>query len=163
MRRPLNQLKESAMKRSFICLGTVLCLLFMKVPVTWAESPKPWVIYIKQDACHACAVFEHEVLSQRPFKAALNDDLHLVTVNIDTQDRLTLPGGDSVAVEDFLARTQIVGSPALIFFNANDEPVLVRQGSSHSSVSLALAARYVQERAYETMPFGLWVKAQPLW
>ncbi|MCG5501343.1 thioredoxin fold domain-containing protein [Ectothiorhodospira lacustris] len=148
------------MKRSFICWIAVIYLVLMSLPGAWAGSSKPWVIYVKQDTCHACAMFEHGALSQSPFKAILDDSLTLVTVNIDTQDRLTLPGGDSVAVGDFLTRMQIHGSPALVFFNTEQEPILVRQGSGQSSEGLALAARYVLDAAYEEAPFAVWLEGR---
>ena len=124
-----------------------------------AAEPRPWLVYLKLADCPQCEHFERQVLSHAEVQKRLADEFQLVT-HQSGQSRVSLPDGRQVEEQTFLQTLRIYGAPALVYFNAGGEVVLVRQGEQNRQTFLQ-ALDYVVAAAYEDLPFAQWQRLQP--
>lgn len=114
------------------------------------------IVYIKQADCIYCNELD------KTLQSSLISEKLFGRFSIESYDRSTdasirLSGQQELTLSELVSEFRIVGTPALIFMNAEQEPVLVRQGQQQAD-DLIAAMDYVESHGYENMPFSVWLR-----
>jgi len=114
------------------------------------------ILYIKQVDC----VYRDELdktLQSSLISEKLFGRFSIESYDLSTDASIELPGLGELTLSELVSEFRVVGTPALIFMNAEQEPVLVRQGRQQEG-DLIAAMDYVESNEYENMPFSVWLR-----
>ncbi len=114
------------------------------------------ILYIKQADCVYCDELD-KTLQSSLISEKLLGRFSIETYDLSTDASIELPGLRQLTLSELVSEFRVVGTPALIFMNAEQEPVLVRQGRQQES-DLIAAMDYVESHGYENMPFSVWLR-----
>ncbi len=114
------------------------------------------ILYIKQADCVYCDELD-KTLQSSLISEKLLGRFSIETYDLSTDASIELPGLRQLTLSELVSEFRVVGTPALIFMNAEQEPVLVRQGRQQEG-DLIAAMDYVESHGYENMPFSVWLR-----
>lgn len=114
------------------------------------------ILYIKQVDCVYCDELD-KTLQSSLISEKLFGRFSIESYDLSTDASIELPGLRELTLSELVSEFRVVGTPALIFMNAEQEPVLVRQGRQQED-DLIAAMDYVESNEYENMPFSVWLR-----
>ncbi|MET4163757.1 thioredoxin-related protein [Marinobacterium sp. MBR-111] len=114
------------------------------------------ILYIKQADCVYCNELD-KTLQSSLISEKLFGRFSIESYDLSTDASIRLSGQQELTLSELVSEFRIVGTPALIFMNAEQEPVLVRQGRQQKD-DLIAAIDYVETHGYESLPFGVWLR-----
>jgi thioredoxin-related protein len=89
---------------------------------------KPLFLYFGRYGCSTCRKMHKEVFSDAALNEQFKQDFILAYVDVESDERIRLPNGETTTEMQFTARNRILGTPTFIYFSADQKPLFKKAG-----------------------------------
>lgn len=114
------------------------------------ENKRPLLVMFEQPTCTACDELHNDVLKRKEVAYSLSN-LDVAQVNIESEDTLQTPTGETLSMQAWAQQLGIKYTPSLVFFDAAGQEVF-RTEAYLKSFHLHGAMDYVASQAYQHQP-----------
>jgi len=115
-----------------------------------AQSGMPLAVYFESGDCEDCRVLHERILTDQPTRRLVTKMQNL-QLDIHSQQKITLPGGNQSTVKQWVAELDIAYTPSVVFFNTSGVEVM-RIGAFMKTFHFQSVYDYVLQKAYLQEP-----------
>ncbi len=124
------------------------------------KSGKLLVVLFELENCDACLQLKRDVLSKPDAERLFGRRFRTVNVNLDRQAEVTTPSGKVLPTRVWAQQIGVIGTPALVFFDAKGQIVYRHLGPIADCPELILLGRFVANREFENQPYMAYLQGQ---
>ncbi|WP_026685444.1 thioredoxin family protein [Azovibrio restrictus] len=124
------------------------------------QSGRLLVVLFELENCPTCLQLKREVLSKPDAQRLFGRRFRTVTVNLDTQAEVTTPAGEHLPTRAWAQQIGVLGTPALVFFDARGQILYRHLGPVADCPELVLLGRFVADREFENQPYLAYLQGQ---
>jgi thioredoxin-related protein len=125
-----------------------------------AQEGQLLVVLFELEDCDLCRRLKADVFSGHETERLFSRHFRTVSVNLDHSADITTPDGKALPRQAWASRIGVLGTPALVFFDARGRLIYRHLGPVADGAELLLLGRYVRTEAFDDLPWALYRQDQ---